>query len=85
MLVQFCSWFLFYVPLFKSHALLCTTMAKKRENIIIAKVYTEPPHVHNQTSAILEDQIEWFPESCGHHGDNDLRKNHLMQNTFNRL
>ena len=30
MLVQFCSWFQFYVPLFKSHALLYTTMTKKK-------------------------------------------------------
>lgn len=51
-LVQFCSWFQFYVPLFKSHALLYTTMAKKKENIIIHKVYIEPLHVHNQISSI---------------------------------
>ena len=29
MLVQFCSLFKFHVPLFKSHALLCTIMTKK--------------------------------------------------------
>lgn len=52
MLVQFCSWFQFYVPLFKSHALLYTTMAKKREDITISKVYIEPLHVHNQISSI---------------------------------
>ena len=44
MLVQFCSWFQFYVPLFKSHALLYTTMAKKKENINIHKVYIEQNH-----------------------------------------
>ena len=52
MLVQFCSWFQFYVPLFKSHALLYTTMAKKREDITISKAYIEPLHVHNQISSI---------------------------------
>ena len=30
MLVQFCSWFQFHVPLFKSHALLYTTIDKKK-------------------------------------------------------
>lgn len=54
MLVQFCSWFQFHVPLFKSHALLYTTIAKKRDNIIffISKDYIEPRHVHNQISSI---------------------------------
>ena len=37
MLVQFCSWFQFYVPLFKSHALLYTTMAKKRKILLYTR------------------------------------------------
>ena len=52
MLVQFCSWFQFYVPWFKSQALLYTTMTKKGENIIMSKVYIETLHVHNQISSI---------------------------------